>query len=208
MPRRNSFKSLSNVTRAERVRMQLSAEIIAGLFAPGTRLDEVAQSNRMGVSRTPLREAIRQLATLGLVENRPHRGVVVCEGGGAALFEALVELEAVCVRLAIDRMGPRGLGELARIAQEGGDWLAMVHHGCANGVLVGLLETLWQPLRAAGLSSSQGLATRSGQEIANAIGQKDRHRAEIAIRDYVHAATSAFTVPAWPDQGVNAGTLA
>lgn len=186
------------MTRAERVRLQLAAEIVAGDFRPGTRLDEVVQSNRMGVSRTPLREAVRQLATLGLVENRPHRGVVVGEGVGEALFETLAELEAVCACLASERMPAAARAELVRLAGCDGDWLGAIHRGCANAVLVGLVETLWQPVlggiahRAAMMPELEHVL---GRRIAAAIADGDRDQAAAMMREYVRAAATAFTAP-------------
>lgn len=196
MPHKGSLPNIPPMTRAERVRLQLAAEILAGNFRPGTRLDEVAQSSRMGVSRTPLREAVRQLVTLGLVENRPHRGVVVVEGVGRALFETLAELEAVCAALAADRMGPDQRTELAERAAGNGDWLALVHRGCGNAVLVGLAETLWQPLALGGLTIHDGVAPELrlalGQRAASAIIGGNHGAAQAAMRDYVTAAAEAF----------------
>lgn len=197
MPRRALLSNRPPMTRAERVRMQLAAEIVAGDFRPGTRLDEVAQSNRMGVSRTPLREAVRQLATLGLVENRPHRGVVVSEGVGEALFETLSELEAVCACLATERMSAEGRRELTRLAADEGDWLTAVHRGCGNAVLVGLVETLWQPILGTGSVSPMAaeLERVLARRIATAIANGSRAEAETYMREFVRAAAAAFIAP-------------
>ncbi|MBC7908296.1 MAG: GntR family transcriptional regulator [Rhodospirillaceae bacterium] len=188
------------MTRAERVRVQLAAEIVAGEFRPGTRLDEVVQATRMGVSRTPLREAVRQLATLGLVENRPHRGVIVADGVGQALFETLTELEAVCAALAAGRMDSDTRAELVSLAAEDGDWLAALHRGCGNGVLVGLAETLWQPILTGGRRSlvEPEVKRALGGRIANAVAAGEGAEAEAAMREYVVLAAQAFTVPASP----------
>lgn len=200
MSRRALLSNRPPMTRAERVRMQLAAEIVAGDFRPGTRLDEVAQSNRMGVSRTPLREAVRQLATLGLVENRPHRGVVVSEGVGEALFETLSELEAVCACLATERMSADGRRELTRLAAEDGDWLTAVHRGCGNAVLVGLVETLWQPVLGDGTACAMPLELQHvlARRIATAIANGNRGEAEAYMREFVRAAAAAFTAPPKP----------
>jgi DNA-binding GntR family transcriptional regulator len=58
-------------TRSEELRLQLADEIVRGVYAPGAPLDETRIANRFGVSRTPVREAIRSLAASGLVEVRP-----------------------------------------------------------------------------------------------------------------------------------------
>ena len=63
-------------TRAEELRAQLADDIVRGTLAPGQTLDEMELARRFGVSRTPVREAIRQLAASGLVETRPHRGAL------------------------------------------------------------------------------------------------------------------------------------
>src|SRR5215475_14085558 len=65
------------ITRAEELRLQLADEIVRGSLAPGSPLDETDIARRFNVSRTPVREALRQLAASGLVEARAHRGAVV-----------------------------------------------------------------------------------------------------------------------------------
>ena len=77
--------------------------------APGERnaLDETDLAGRYGVSRTPVREALRQLAASGLVEIRAHRGAIVARPNEQRLlgmFEAMAELEALCAGLAAQRM--------------------------------------------------------------------------------------------------------
>jgi DNA-binding GntR family transcriptional regulator len=97
---------------------QLADEIVEGVLPPGIRLDEVGLAGRFGVSRTPVREALRQLEATGMVQRRPNRGVVVTTVGAerlAAMFEAMAEVEAVCARLAAQRMTAaerEGLGRL------------------------------------------------------------------------------------------------
>src|SRR5947207_12664256 len=66
--------SQAKITRAEELRLQLADEIIRGALAPGAPLDETDIARRFSVSRTPVREALRQLAASGLVHARAHRG--------------------------------------------------------------------------------------------------------------------------------------
>jgi len=94
-------------TLAEELRLQLADEIVRGALTPGSALDETELARRFNVSRTPVREAIRQLAASGLVDARAHRGAVVAQpdqGRLAGMFEAMAELEALCAGLAAERM--------------------------------------------------------------------------------------------------------
>lgn len=103
---------------ADRVRLGLEREIVTGDLAPGMRLDETGLAERYQVSRTPVREALMQLAASGLVEMRPRQGALVAAIGTfqlAEMFEVMAELEALCGRLAARRMTPAeraGLAEL------------------------------------------------------------------------------------------------
>lgn len=95
------------LTRAEELRQQLSDEIVRGVLPPGSPLDETELAQRFSVSRTPVREALRQLTASGLIESRPHRGAVVAQPSVERLtgmFEAMAELEALCAGLAAERM--------------------------------------------------------------------------------------------------------
>jgi len=94
-------------TRSDMLRRQLADEIITGQLRPGDRLDERELAARFGLSRTPVREALRQLAAIGLAELRPHRGVTVARPGDdhlAETFELMADLESLCTRYAATRM--------------------------------------------------------------------------------------------------------
>jgi DNA-binding GntR family transcriptional regulator len=93
--------------RSDQLRDAIEEKIAMGDYPPGMRLDEAPLLQEFGVSRTPLREALIQLASLGLVEIRPRRGAVVAELSPHRLFEmfeVMAELEAMCGRLAARRM--------------------------------------------------------------------------------------------------------
>ena len=94
-------------TLAEELRLQLADEIVRGALAPGAALDEMELARRFRVSRTPVREAIRQLTASGLIEARAHRAAVVARPSEERLigmFEAMAELEALCAGFAAERM--------------------------------------------------------------------------------------------------------
>jgi DNA-binding GntR family transcriptional regulator len=96
-------------SRSETLRDAIEEMIAVGQLAPGQHLDETELAARFGVSRTPIRETLIQLASMGLVVIRPRRGAVVAELGPQELlerFEVMSELEALCARLAARRMTP------------------------------------------------------------------------------------------------------
>ena len=100
---------------SERLRESIEEEIATGKLLPGTRLDEVELATRFGVSRTPIREALRLLLGEGLVEMRPQRGAVVAQATPQRLiemFEVMAELEGMCVRLAARRLTEPEMAEI------------------------------------------------------------------------------------------------
>jgi DNA-binding GntR family transcriptional regulator len=101
--------------RSQLLREAIEEQIATGAYGPGLRLDEAQLAARHGASRTPLREALIQLAADGLIEIRPRRGAVVCALEPQRLvemFEVMAEMEAMCARLAARRISPAQLDEL------------------------------------------------------------------------------------------------
>lgn len=108
-------------TLAEELRLQLADEIVRGVLTPGSALDETELARRFNVSRTPVREAIRQLAASGLIDARAHRGAVVARPDQQRLvgmFEAMAELEALCAGLAAERMSTAERRALEAVHEE------------------------------------------------------------------------------------------
>jgi DNA-binding GntR family transcriptional regulator len=106
---------------------QIEDLVLSGELPPGSKLDEQALAQRFEVSRTPVREALRQLASGGLVELKPNRGAFVCElspDQHEELFVAMSELEATCARLAAMSMTPTERRDLQRLHESMGE-LAM-----------------------------------------------------------------------------------
>lgn len=95
--------------RSDVLREAIEEMIAVGKFPPGHHLDETELANEFGVSRTPIREALIQLASMGIIVMRPRRGALVTEIAPQQLiemFEVMAELEAMCARLAARRMTP------------------------------------------------------------------------------------------------------
>jgi DNA-binding GntR family transcriptional regulator len=116
-------------TRSDRLAAAIADAIVSAELPPGTRLDEQGLADRYEVSRTPVREALRQLATSGLIEMRPHRGAVVAAVTRErleALFVAMGEMEATCARLCALCMTPLERRRLQALQEAMAD---LVHQG-------------------------------------------------------------------------------
>lgn len=94
-------------TTVEQMVRAIADMIVTGVLAPGEKMDELSLATRFDVSRTPVREALRELGAMGLVDREPNRSAVVAnvtEGYLHSMFEAMSELEAICARLSAERM--------------------------------------------------------------------------------------------------------
>jgi len=97
-------------TRAEAIAAQLADDIVAGRLKPGAALDETSLAAHFAVSRTPVREALRQLAPTGLVQSVPRRGCVVAVPDAnqlAEMFVVMAELEAMAAAHCAMAMTPQ-----------------------------------------------------------------------------------------------------
>ena len=98
----------------------LRQAILTGELKPGERLMEIHLANRLGVSRTPIREAIRKLELEGLVTMVPRRGAEVAqitEKSMSDVLEVRRALDVLSVELACDRITPQELSELKKACQ-------------------------------------------------------------------------------------------
>jgi len=119
--------------RSAELKNTLEQEIVTGALTPGARLDEATLATRFDVSRTPVREALNQLASIGLVEIRPRRGAIVAEIGLRTMmemFEVMAELEGMCGRLAARRMSE---DERAALIRHHESTRAFVESGDSDG---------------------------------------------------------------------------
>jgi DNA-binding GntR family transcriptional regulator len=114
---------------------RLRREILAGALPPGERLVEEQVTRRFGISRAPLREALRLLAQQGLVEHLPRRGVRVATLS-ATDAEELFEVRDVLERFAIAKALPCPPGDLAQMRSE----LAGMRRAAATGDLLELAD--------------------------------------------------------------------
>jgi DNA-binding GntR family transcriptional regulator len=112
----------------DRVRDELRARISDGRIEPGERLYEMAIAQELGVSRLPVREAIRMLESEGMVSVLPRRGGVLVRSlereDVENLFDVREALEVLAARRAAERTDSAGVEELGRLLETAREALA------------------------------------------------------------------------------------
>jgi DNA-binding GntR family transcriptional regulator len=201
--------SAQNRTLTETIVDGLTQQIVSGSLKPGATLDEARLADQFGASRTPVREALRQMAASGLVELRPHRTPLVVSVDArrfADMFEVMAELEALCAaRAAIAMSSSERLtlehvhvgmaayvhnGHVAAYRQANTDFHALIYRGTANSYLEELaLATRDRvaPHRGVQLQAPTRLAQSYAEhgEIVTAILRADGTAASHAMRRHL-----------------------
>ncbi len=114
-------RALSRSLLAEQVKDRLLQDILAGRYPPHSRIVETRVARELGTSQAPVREALRGLEALGLVEILPFRGARVRRPSVTELLEAYAvrsELEALGARLGVPRMTDADLADLEALGDE------------------------------------------------------------------------------------------
>jgi DNA-binding GntR family transcriptional regulator len=110
-----AFPKLERQRLHDTVLEHLQTLIIEGVLAPGSKLNERELCERLGISRTPLREAMKVLASEGLIETVPNRGAFVSRMSDTEIwetFEMMSGLEAMSGELAAQRISPAEIAEI------------------------------------------------------------------------------------------------
>jgi DNA-binding GntR family transcriptional regulator len=194
---------------SEQLREKIEEKIATGQLAPGSSLDEVSLAAEYGVSRTPAREAMIQLAAEGLIVIRPRKGAVVASIGPTRLiemFEVMAELEAMCGRLAARRMTEAQRKSLVQAhedceaarAREDSDayfycneqFHAAIYEGSHNSFLseqAAQLHRRLRPYRRLQLRvrDRMKVSHKEHSAIVNAINQGDAELAAAALREHL-----------------------
>jgi DNA-binding GntR family transcriptional regulator len=195
------------VTLSDEIFRALVKDILSGTTQPGARLDEPSICRKFGVSRTPIREALRRLSGTGLVEVTPRKGVTVARidvGELNDMFEALAEFEALCAKLGAVRMTTLekkrlelvnlnreqrildGTGDLATLNNEFHD---IIYQGAHNASIASVTRSFRQrlaPFRALQFVPGQTeYAFHEHDKIVEAIVRSDAQGAYTVMRDHV-----------------------
>ena len=185
--------------------------VLSGELAPGTRLGQVELAERFGISRTPVREALRRLAGEGLVDFHSNRGFRVADLGLDAVLRRLevrAILEPGIARLAAQRRTGRNVELLnGCIAREGRarsgiaahdasrEFHVTLAHASGNEELVRVLESLWLVevgrrllSRRSAVSDWQSEDAEEHRAIADAVAEGRAEDAEALMAKHVRGA--------------------
>lgn len=213
-------------TISDEICKKLAEDIIAGVIPPGQKLEEKAIAEQFKVSRTPVRDAFRQLEGTGLIESKAHRGATVIDLNTeqlADIFEALGEIEALCAKLSAQRMSSmerkrlENLHEQSKAPNDSKDEKKYsdlneeihkaIHDGSQNETLQALSADLWQrlaPFRRAFFFQRDDRMARSHDEhdeVIEAILSGDTEKAFTAMRN--HVANSSLNALTYLDENRN-----
>lgn len=202
---------------------QIASSILTGDLAPGLHLDEHVLARRFGVSRTPVRDALRLLSGTGLINLRPRTGATVrtiTPDELDMLFIAMGEIEASCARLATLSMTPTERGRLrdlhegmAALAQEGDrdayitanqEFHALLYAGAHNSVVEEIAHSLRRrltPFRRAQFQAAGRLARSHAEHgaVVRAVLSRDAAAANAAMLIHMSIVEDVFeTVDAAP----------
>lgn len=153
-------------TKTEFAVAVLKAEILAGRFQPGEQLNFVHLSRRLGISATPVREAIRILQAQGLVDESPHKRVSVTELSDEDIDELFMLrelLEPLATELAVNRITDHQIarlrelleieqsanseGDYAKASAANADWHFYLYDIADSTYLKDFIERLWHGVK-------------------------------------------------------------
>lgn len=187
----------------------LRQAILTGELKPGERLMEIHLANRLGVSRTPIREAIRMLELEGLVTMIPRKGAEVSRISKQDISDVLEvrgSLDALAVRLACERITPEEIsklesaadafsaaissGDLTAVAQADVDFHDIIVASSKNKRLMQMANNLAERVYRYRLEyikdkSSHNNLIKEHREILDCIKRGDASAAEAAILKHV-----------------------
>jgi DNA-binding GntR family transcriptional regulator len=207
-------------TLSDKASMRLTEAIITGELQQGQKLSEADLATRYGISRGPLREAIRQLEGMRLVKRVPHAGARVIRldmSAMADLYRVREALEGMACRMAAEQMTTDEISTLFKLLdahekqidktdgesyfQSEGDFDFHFHIalGSRNQMLIDLLiGELYQLLRmcryqTSSLRNRTHLALNQHRQITEAIADGDGDLAELLMRRHISGAWKSIS---------------
>jgi len=213
--------AISRSVLSDQVKDRLLQAILDGRYPPGARIVETRVARELGTSQAPVREALRDLEALGVVETTAFRGARVRRPSAAELLEAFVvrsELESLAARLAIPRITETDLetmeghiADMQRSADAGDAHAEAMADAAFHGLIIersgnGTLMRVWQTLEpfsrtyitieAPGTDRRQ-IADRH-LPVLDAFRRRDTDLATTVLRRHFDDAATMLAIH-WPD---------
>jgi DNA-binding GntR family transcriptional regulator len=194
------------MTKARAVYSELRRKILTGELVPGHEVNQEAMAASLGVSITPLREALRRLEMEGLVRLKAHRTVVIPPLTREELVELYVirtELDSLAARLAADAASDDETTTIAKLARQkpardpvvqlelNRTFHRAIYSACGNNSLITYLDQLWDRTDRYRLilvkqEFGEGpVSPKDHIEIADAIAERDALRAGRLMHDHI-----------------------
>jgi DNA-binding GntR family transcriptional regulator len=193
-------------TKAEAVYLETRGRILTGGLSPGLNVNQESLAADLGVSITPLREALRRLEMEGLIRLEAHRTVVIAPLTGQELDELYViriELDSLAAGLAAVNASESDITTIGQLARQkpvrepvvqlerNRAFHRAIYASCRNGALVAYLDQLWDRTDRYRLILVKqellgGMASRQDHiDIADAIADRDADRAARLTRNHI-----------------------
>lgn len=210
-------------SRADQVFETLEGEILSGVLAAGELLTELKLCERMGVSRTPVREALHRLMQEGLLDETTHGMVVrgVSESDLADIYEIRRRIEGYATRLCAERITEEQLAEMREVVDLQDFYTArggaanirdadtrfheMVYRYCGSEVLHAMLTDLHRKIKRFRKASVENperarIAVREHADILRALEAHDGDQAEQLAVLHIENARGSIVLATSADQ--------
>lgn len=205
----NNLKIEGYELLSQKVYRVLKTEIIKGSLKPGTKLSEGKIAEQMGVSRTPVREALKELSAEGFVKMNPNQAVVISNASVEDVQEVLqirVVLEGLAARLATKMISEEEIKELEKYQKQmeyyakkddvlafgemDAEFHELILNVCGNNRLIQIRKNLSDQahryrIRSLSIPGRLKYSLKEHQEIVEALKRKDAEQADRLSRKHI-----------------------
>jgi DNA-binding GntR family transcriptional regulator len=211
MADRRSLDMLATQSKSGAVYVELRRRILEGDLPPGSPLNQEQLAADLGVSTTPLREALRRLDSEGLVTLSAHREASVAPlapDGLLSIYEVREDLDALAaahaaerhtdadaaaIRKAVDRLGTGSQRNQLALNRE---FHAAIYRACGNPVLIEILDSLWDQSdryrRAVGFMATDKTIVEEHRAIAEAVLARRARQSADLMRRHISRTRATF----------------
>jgi DNA-binding GntR family transcriptional regulator len=204
-------RAIPNQSKSGAVYVEVRERILQGELAPGTPINQEQLAAELGVSTTPLREALRRLESEGLVTLSAHREATVSPldpDGLLGIYEIREDLDALAASLAAERHDEDDATEIHRAVERLGSgsqrnqlalnrsFHASIYRACGNPMLIEILDGLWDQSdryrRAVGFMATDETIVAEHRAIADAVLAGQAKKSADLMRRHIRRTRATF----------------